>query len=408
MNIGFIGLGKLGLPVALAVNSNNHQVYGYDVNEDGIKKILADKKLPYLEEKANSLLENHFIEFKSLKEVVTLSEIIFVPIQTPHEKEYEGITRIPNKRKDFDYSFLVDGIKQISEVADENNLQRIVVIISTVLPSTIENYIKPILSENLKLCYNPFFIAMGTTIDDFLKPEFVLLGVDDKEAGDRVKKFYKTIHDRPIYETSVKNAELIKVAYNTFIGMKIAYANTLMEICHKNGGDIDEVTGAIAMANKRLISNMYLTGGMGDGGGCHPRDNIAMSHLAKKLNLSHNFFEDIMIAREKQTEFLADIINQYPPPYYIFGKTFKSGTNLTTGSPAILLANILKERNVEFEQFDPKVDEQMPSLKVGTYIVVTKHEEFQEIDYPQGSVVIDVWRYLKLKDGITHIKVGKQ
>jgi UDPglucose 6-dehydrogenase len=249
---------------------------------------------------------------------------------------------------------------------------------------------------------------MGTTIDDFLNPEFVLLGVDDKEAGDRVKKFYKTIHDRPIYETSVKNAELIKVAYNTFIGMKIAYANTLMEICHKNGGDIDEVTGAIAMGNKRLISNMYLTGGMGDGGGCHPRDNIAMSHLAKKLNLSHNFFEDIMIAREKQTEFLADIINQYPPPYYIFGKTFKSGTNLTTGSPAILLANILKERNVEFEQFDPKVDEQMPSLKVGTYIVVTKHEEFQEIDYPQGSVVIDVWRYLKLKDGITHIKVGKQ
>lgn len=396
MRIGFVGLGKLGLPVALAVDCKEHQVYGYDINEEQVKHILDTAELPYLEEKANELLEYHGIDFKPLAEVVSISEIIFVPIQTPHNPEYEGVTRIPDSRQDFDYTYLIDGIKAISKVADEQNLKRIIVIISTVLPGTIESKIKPILSPNLQLCYNPFFIAMGTTIDDFLNPEFVLLGVDDEEAKDKVKAFYKTIHNRPIYETSIKNAELIKVSYNTYIGMKIVFANTIMEICHKIGADCDAVTGAIKMANKRLISPMYLTGGMGDGGGCHPRDNIAMSWLANELNLSHNFFDDIMQARESQTEFLADLMLEHPGPYYVLGKTFKENTNLVTGSPAMLLANILKERGVEFKHYDPYlIDSPYDAFGPGTYIVVTKHEAFKRFSFPYPSVIIDVWGYLK-------------
>jgi UDPglucose 6-dehydrogenase len=416
MRIGFVGLGKLGLPVALAVNCKDHDVYGYDINEEQIKDILEKRKLPYLEQGANDLLEYHDIQFTSLQNVVSKSEIIFVPIQTPHDASFEGITRIPETRQDFDYTYLIDGIKAISKVADDYNIKRTIVIISTVLPGTIESKIKPILSKNLQLCYNPFFIAMGTTIDDFLNPEFVLLGVDDEDAKEKVKSFYQTIHNKPIYETSVKNAELIKVSYNTYIGMKIVFANTIMEICHKIGADVDAVMGAIKMANKRLISPMYLTGGMGDGGGCHPRDNIAMSWLAGELNLSHNFFEDIMRAREEQTEFLADLLLEHPGPYYVLGKTFKENTNLTTGSPAILLANILKERGVDFKHFDPYViDSPYDFFGPGTYIVVTKHERFKDFGFPYApgvlTTVIDVWGYLKehieLNDKIKYIPVGR-
>jgi len=100
----------------------------------------------------------------------------------------------------------------------------------------------------------------------------------------------------------LNNAELIKVAYNTYIGMKIAFANTLMEICHKMGNiDVDQVTGALTFASRRLMSGAYLTGGMGDGGGCHPRDNIALSWLAQRLDLSFDWFASVMGAREKQT-----------------------------------------------------------------------------------------------------------
>ena len=106
-------------------------------------------------------------------------EIIFVAVQTPHDPKYEGITKLPDERVDFDYTYLVNCIKNLSKYVDENGEEKIVVIISTVLPGTIRKHVIPIMSEKIKLCYNPFFIAMGTTIKDFLDPEFVLFGVYD-------------------------------------------------------------------------------------------------------------------------------------------------------------------------------------------------------------------------------------
>ena len=104
-------------------------------------------------------------------------------------------------------------------------------------------------------------------------------------------------------KTTIENAELIKVSYNTLISTKIAFSNTIMELCHKlPNTNVDDVTNALKLANRRLISGSYMDGGMGDGGGCHPRDNIAMSYLSDKLNLSHNWFEHIMQQREKQKE----------------------------------------------------------------------------------------------------------
>jgi len=101
MKIGFIGLGKLGLPCALAIDSKGHSVYGYDLNSD-VKRILEEKKLPYREEGADDLLQTHNIKWGSIKDVVENSDIIFVPIQTPHLPKYEGDTRIPSERADFD------------------------------------------------------------------------------------------------------------------------------------------------------------------------------------------------------------------------------------------------------------------------------------------------------------------
>lgn len=408
MKIGFIGLGKLGLPCALAINDKGHDVWGYDLDQN-VKKILEDKKIPYREKGAEELLQNHSIVFESIAGVVNNADIIFVPIQTPHEYVYEGCTRIPEERDDFNYEALKKGIKDLSdEIAKQEN-SKIVVIISTVLPGTIEREIIPIIKDNkkFKLCYNPFFIAMGTTIDDFLNPEFVLFGTDSNDVRNIVRDFYSTLHNKPFYETSIKNAELIKVSYNTFIGMKIVFANTIMEVCHKTGADVDEVMGALKMANDRLISPKYLNGGMGDGGGCHPRDNIAMSWLSNKVGLSYNFFNDIMNGREKQTEFLCELILEHPGPYFILGKTFKENTNLVLGSPAILLTNILKEKNVTFVGWDPHVDQTIPEFTQGTYFVATRHEEFKDFKFPSGSVVIDVWRYLNIDDTtIKHIKVG--
>ena len=418
MNIGFIGLGKLGLPCALAVESRGHKVVGYDPSEQ-VKEIVDTKKLQYQEAHAQDLLLKSKIEIKSVEEVVEESEIIFVPIQTPHDPLYEGTTRLQNDRVDFDYTYLKNGVRGLSDEIEKQGKDKIVLIISTVLPGTVRREIIPLLGKHTKLCYNPFFIAMGTTIDDFLRPEIVLFGKDDDWAAIIAKKFYRTIHHAPFYETTIENAELIKVVYNTFIGTKLAFVNTVMEACHKlPNTNVDDVTNALKMCDDRIISDRYLSGGMGDGGGCHPRDHIALSWLSRKLNLSHDWFDNIMKQREKQTDWLANLIEETSfkykgcydgYPIKILGKSFKPETNITTGSPSILLKNILEERKHEVEIWDPYVDDsendsqQEPMI----YFIGTKHPDFTTYSYNQGSIIIDPWRYIPEQDNCEVIRIGE-
>lgn len=407
MNIGFIGLGKLGLPCALAIESKGHDVCGFDVDPN-VETIINAKKIPYEEEGAQELLDKSSIRFQSMPEVVRDSDIIFVPIQTPHDPLYEGITRLPATRVDFDYAALKNGMRDLSNEIQKQGKDKVVIIISTVLPGTVEREIKPTLSPHVKVCYNPFFIAMGTTVEDFLYPEFTLFGVDDPGAAKAAEAFYKTVTSAPFYKTSIKNAELIKVGYNTFIGMKIVFANALMEICHKIGANVDEVTDGIKMGSKRIISPMYFSGGMGDGGGCHPRDNIALSWLARQVDLSHDWFDDLMTARENQTEWLADLMEEYELPKVILGKAFKPNINLTVGSPSVLLKNILEERGCTVEMYDPYIDSQVPNFGPSVFLIGTRHLQFVNFQFPKGSVVIDPWRYIPEDiDGVTVIGLGK-
>ena len=405
MNIGFVGLGKLGLPVALAVEDKGHKVFGFDISPS-VEEILTTKKLPYREEGAQELLEATQINFCDLDRVVTESEIIFVPVQTPHDPDYEGITRLPDDRVDFDYQYLKSAMKDLSQAVERQDQKKVVIIISTVLPGTVEKEILPILCDNVQLCYNPFFIAMGTTITDFLFPEFILFGVDDTEAADKAEEFYKTINSALFFKTSIRNAELTKVAYNTFIGMKIVFANTIMEICHKTGGQSDEVSKALGLATKRLVSDAYMRGGMGDGGGCHPRDNIALSWLSRELDLSYDWFESVMLARERQTEWLADLMESYSLPKVILGKAFKPETNLTTGSPSILLKNILLERGHTVQMYDPYLDEKTPDFGPSVFLIGTMHQQFKSFEFPRGSIVLDPWRFIPEIDGVEVIPVG--
>ena len=260
---------------------------------------------------------------------------------------------------------------------------------------------------------------MGTTIDDFLNSEIILFGVDDENAAKKAEEFYKTINDSPFFKTTLENAELIKVVYNTFISTKISMINTIMETCHHlPNTDVDEVSRALSMCTTRIISDKYLYGGMGDGGGCHPRDNIALSYLAKQLNLSYNWYDNIMRQRENQTDWLAKLCidNKVNDKIIILGKCFKPETNLTLGSPSILLKNILEEKGEDVFMWDPWVDKE-ETFKViqdnkwdkepQTYFIGTKHEVWKHFNFKKGDVVIDPFRYLNVSKDVKYIPLGK-
>lgn len=344
-------MGKLGLPVALAMEAAGHEVHGWDPSES-VQKTIDTRVLPYVEEGAQELLSKTKIHYKRPHILAEWADLIFVAVQTPHQPEFEGITRLPDDRADFDYTWLQQAVASVESAKQ-------IVIISTALPGTIEREFPEFLRQ--KLLYNPFFIAMGTTIPDFRNPEFVLVGTDGAHPQP-LRDFYATIHAKPVFVTTIRTAELTKVAYNTYIGLKIAFANTMMELCEKTGADVDDLVDALSIADRRLMGPAYLRGGMGDGGGCHPRDNIALSWLARKVDLSYDLFEALMVCRERQTEWLAGLIEEEQSAtsevreVEIMGKAYKPETALTVGSPATLLANILRERNVDFTHTDPVVD----------------------------------------------------
>lgn len=418
MNIGVIGLGKLGLPVSVAL-SMQHKVIGHDINPE----LMSKRQYPHRE--LGPILNNDFqryfdkadLTFATTEQLAAQCDIIFVAVQTPHQPQFEGVTRIPDERADFDYTHLINAITDLAQFTKPH---QIVVVISTVLPGTLRKHIVPILKGKARLVYNPFFIAMGTVMSDFLNPEFVLLGSDDTDAlkviADFYNRYYYRAQDKPIalrkdtaiVSMTIESAELTKVAYNTFISTKIAYANTLMELCHKIPNcNVDDVVGALSKATDRLMSPKYMFGGMGDGGGCHPRDNIAMSWLAKQVNLSHNIFDNIMMAREHQTEWLVDLLMSYNLPKVILGKSFKPETNIVTGSPAMLCANMLTERNVDFKMWDPYVDGDDFKIENPSVVLVgTKHRAFAVMSFPPGSVIIDPHRYIPKRAGIQVIHLG--
>jgi UDPglucose 6-dehydrogenase len=416
MNVGIVGLGKLGFPIALAIESKGHAVYGWDASA-AVQDRVRRGRFPHREEGLPELLERTRLELVPVEALVELAEIVFVAVQTPHEPSLEGSTRLPSYRLDFDYSYLTAATGSVAGAAAAQEKRLTLAVNSTVLPGTMEREIVPQLPAGVELAYNPFFTAMGTTIPDFLNPEFVLIGTDAwaREAGadSLLARFYRTLHDGPLFETDLKTAELIKVAYNTFIGQKIVFANAMMEICHKVGGNADDVEAALGLAGDRIVSPRYLGGGMGDGGPCHPRDNIALSWLSEESELSHDIFADVMRAREDQTEWLADLILERADglPIVILGKAFKPESNLTEGSPALLLASILRERGARFTHHDGHIDGDGPPLarlSPSLFFVATRHGEYREASFPPGSVVLDPWGYIPDQEGVTVVRIGRR
>jgi len=307
MKVGFIGVGKLGKDAAEVMYEAGHDVLGYDTRiVEGCKH-----EMTWL-----------------IEDVCTHGEIIFIAVPTPHDPLYDG--KYPTSHlepKDFDYTIVKDVLIEVNKYTNKNQL---VVLISTVLPGTIRKEFIP-LCTNFRFIYNPYLIAMGTVKEDMINPEMLIIGTEDgSRTGDAniLTEFYGTfINPKTRCEIGTwDEAEAIKIFYNTFISTKIALVNMIQDVAEIRGNiNVDVVTGALERSTKRIISPVYMKAGMGDGGGCHPRDNIALRTLSSELG--YDIFDSIMKAREKQAENLAkkleNLSKEYNLPVIILGKSYK-------------------------------------------------------------------------------------
>lgn len=416
MKVGYVGLGKLGLPVALATERSGMEVRGVDP-DPRVAETLRSRVLPYREAIAPQLLERTEIDLTTVPELVRWADLIFVAVQTPHDPGYGGEVPCPAP-KDFSYAYLVAALDELSHALEVQGRSMPVTVISTTAPGTYRNVLERHVSPLMRYAYNPYFIAMGTVIPDFLRPEFILVGSEGSIP--ELEDFYWSVLPPdddyaspprpPVVHTSIVNAELTKMLYNTYISSKIVFANAAMELADAVGGDCDVVSDTLALATKRIISPAYMRGGMGDGGGCHPRDNLVLSYLADRYGLSFDLFGTLMDARQAQTMRLAErfVDEAGDLPLVILGKAFKPGTALVDGSPALLLAYFLRKLPRSLTHWDPYVDLDAPAPihEPAAYFIATQHPRFAEIPFPAGSVVVDPHRYIPDQAGVRIVRIG--
>jgi UDPglucose 6-dehydrogenase len=400
MNIGFIGVGKLGMSCAEVIASQ-HNVTGYDINPRTSDKIRISD---------------------NLRGAVVNQDIIFIAVQTPHNAIYGGdqpITHLENK--DFDYSIVINVLKEIDAWAQPNQL---VVLISTVLPGTTRDKLRKNIT-NARFIYNPYLIAMGSVEWDMVNPEMVIIGTEDGSLTGNAQElieFYKPLmQNNPRYEVGTwDEAECIKVFYNTFISAKIGLVNMIQDVAIKQGNiNVDIVTDALARSTMRIMGPKYMTAGMGDAGPCHPRDNIALRYLAENLGLGYDIFDTIMQAREQQAKNMAQFIfdNKNDLPIYIHGKAYKPGVSYTEGSYSLLVGHYLKELGTNPIYIDPLTEEYNPVSIKGCILLAHNRQitygysggnNAQELYclIENGSVVIDPWRRYPYSESIKVIHYG--
>lgn len=385
MKVGFIGIGKLGLPCAEAIAKKGHTVVGYDISN-----------------RSSSIISI----VNTVQDCVQGQDIVFVAVPTPHDPEYDGQTPSSHLTpKDFDYAVVRDCLAQANRYMKSNQL---LVLISTVLPGTTRRELAPIVT-NPKFIYNPYLIAMGSVAWDMVNPEMVIIGTEDGQDADLLIEFYKTVmENNPRYEVGTwDECECIKVFYNTFISTKIGLVNMIQDVAVKQGNiNVDVVTAALANSSMRIMSPQYMKAGMGDGGGCHPRDNIALRYLAQELGLGYDLFDTVMSAREVQAENLAKQLVSYAKDnrmsIFIHGKAYKPNVEYLDGSYSLLVGHYCEQLGHTPTYIDPLTGD---TVEECYGVVLLAHSASTTYKYTKqaaedklycritpGSIVIDPWR----------------
>jgi UDPglucose 6-dehydrogenase len=380
MKASVIGLGKLGLPVAEAM-ARAHDIMGMDIRP----------------------VSTQLIRQGTLPQLVAHADIIFIAVQTPHDPQYDGsapTSHLPNK--DFDYSTVIGVLDQLNQL---DIVGKTVVLISTVLPGTTRSQLAKHISK-AQLIYNPYLIAMGTVAHDMVNPEMVMIGnqtglVDT--AVEQLLAFYRPLmQNSPRMVTGTwEEMESTKIFYNTFISAKLSLVNMIQDVAERIGHmNVDVTAQALAESTYRIMGPAYMKPGMGDGGPCHPRDNIALRWLAEQTDLGYDLFDSIMRAREVQAENLAKALVRHGLPVVILGKSFKPGVSYTDGSYSMLVGHYC-------EQLGAVVSYDSVITEPAAYLLA--HQGYytaQLAAMVQGSVVIDPWRSTPAPDGVTMIHWG--
>jgi UDPglucose 6-dehydrogenase len=418
MRIAVVGLGKLGAPLAAVLASKGNEVLGIDVNTEAVRMV-NEGRAPVDEPGLQDLVSASHERLTATTDLAAAAdaEVSIVLVPTPSDE-----------RGAFSNEHVLVAVEEIGRGLAERGDYHVVVVASTVMPGSCEGEIRSALEsasgrrvgETLGLCYSPEFIALGSVIRNMLEPDMVLIGESDARAGEVLERLHARMceNDPPFRRMSLVNAELTKIAVNTYVTMKISYANTLADICERlPGADVGVVTDALGLDTR--IGPRYLRGALSYGGPCFPRDNKAFGVFARDLGAKPLLAEATDAVNVAQTDRLAQVVQsrlEAGNAVGILGLAYKPDTNVIEESAGVELAKLLAHAGYEVRVYDPvATDAGVQALNGAAQgctsaaevlaqsdvtVITTPWPEFADLPLKdleregRRSVVIDCWRQL--------------
>lgn len=332
MNIGIVGVGKLGICMALCLDTCGYNVYCYDTNQAYLQKI-KERTLDSPENRVVEMLSKSKINVVDSENMVLENcDVVFIFIQTPSTPEGKYI-----------HTYIDNFVNKCIENGHQDK-KKVLVISSTVMPEYTDTITEKLKEYNYDVCYNPTFIAQGSIIDNLINPNIVLIGGQSQDAIQIITDIHRNMvkNNSSVHTMSAFEAEITKISINCFITTKISYANMIGDLLQSKGVEPSIVLNAIGSDDR--IGNKYLKYGYGFGGPCFPRDNRALKLYANTQG--HDF--ELCSTTDNQNKY--HLIHQYNSmkdsiePIIFDYITYKDSSDILEESQKLKLACMLSEK----------------------------------------------------------------
>jgi len=395
-NVAVIGTGYVGLTTGACLAHLGHTVVCADIDAEKVAS-LRQGNIPIFELGLQDLviegIENGRLSFVVGSEVAASScEIAFLCVPTPQGEDGSA-----------DLSYVQ---RAAVEIAPHLPHEAIVVNKSTVPVGSTKVVERALKRPDVKVVSNPEFLREGSAVQDFLKPDRVVVGSDDQAAAMKVASLYESLTTRVII-TDPASAETIKYAANAFLATKLSFVNAIAAICEGVGADINDVV--VGMGSDKRIGENFLRPGPGWGGSCFPKDSKALIKIAENSGYNFELLTGVLVVNEQQFDRIADKVrvavggDLRNKLIAVWGLTFKAGTDDLRDSPSLAVISRLRIAGAQIRAFDPTIDISQQGLLEGVdvapnaiascesadaLLVLTEWDEFKWIDPSEISQVM--------------------
>ncbi len=433
MRIGMVGTGYVGLVSGVCFAEFGHTVVCVDKDESKIER-LKNGEIPIFEPGLEELLKRQIdagrIQFTAdITEAVKGSEAVFIAVGTPSKRYC----------RDADLSYVHGAAREIAQ-----NLESYTVVVNkSTVPVGTGGEVERIMREeapsaDFDVASNPEFLREGAAIDDFMRPDRVVVGTCVERAQEVMREVYRPLYlnETPILFTKRETAEIIKYAANAFLATKITFINEIADLCEQVGADVQQVAKGIGLDGR--IGGKFLNAGPGYGGSCFPKDTLALTRAGQKYGAPQRIVEAVVSVNEDRKARMADKIIEAcggdvrGKKIGILGVAFKPNTDDMRDAPALTIIPVLQQAGAQILVYDPEAmeaakemlddvswcdDAYAAAADAEVVAIVTEWNEFRALDLDRlrdamlGNIIVDLRNIYKTEEmqgkGFSYISIGR-